>query len=660
MRAYKKRLLWLALSLFCLFGLLLDRFFNLQILESEKWTKLANRQHFFILKEPFHRGTFYSNTSLKKGHPEIPQKLVVDIEKFHLFIDPESIPQAFKKTMIGHLWNKLALKKEERKKFTAEFFKKTHSRRLAMWLGREDKEEILAWWNPFAKKNKIPLNALFFASDYQRSYPFGKLLGQVLHTTQSLKDENTDQAVPTGGLELYYNSILQGKLGKKRLMRSPRNHLETGDVVQAPENGADIWLTLNHNLQAIAEEEVMRGVKKCHAKSGWAVMMDPRTGEILALAQYPFFDPSRYQDYYKDPLLTEATKVKAITDANEPGSVMKPINLAVALLGNQEKPFFNPDERIDTSKRHFKGRSKPINDTHFHAGMNMDMAIQKSSNVYMAILIDKLIDKFESNWYRQQLFNRFALGKKTGIELPGESKGVLPLPGKKHANGTLEWSLSTPYSLAMGYNLQLTTLQILRAHAALANGGFLVEPTLIRKIIKGGEVLVDHTTAERIAHFPRVFPKEICERVIQAMKYTTKPGGTARKGDVWGYTEAGKTSTSYKIVNGSYCHSAYIANFIGFTPVKNPAFILIVTMDEPECRFIPGVGSMHQGGNACAPVFREIARRSLDYLGIEPDDPHGFPMQDPRFNKLKADFIPESIRLKEMYEKWNTPVISNP
>ena len=205
----------------------------------------------------------------------------------------------------------------------------------------------------------------------------------------------------------------------------------------------------------------------------------------------------------------------------------------------------------------------------------------------------------------------------------------------------------------MGYNVQANTLQILRAHAVLANGGILVEPTLIRKITKNGETLLDHTLPERTAQFPRVLPKEIAARVVQAMKYTTKPGGSARQGDVWGYTEAGKTSTSHKIVNRAYSLCTYITNFIGFTPVKNPAFILIVTMDEPGKFFITGVGKNHRGGNSCAPVFREIARRSLDYLGVPMDDPYGFPMQDPRYNKDKADWMPETRRLQEMYEKWN-------
>src|SRR5262249_36539827 len=149
--------------------------------------------------------------------------------------------------------------------------------------------------------------------------------------------------------ELSFNNYLKGKVGKRRLMRSPRNALETGEVITSPERGADIYLTINHCLQAIAEEEIAKGVKKCKAKSGWALMMNPHTGEILALPQYPEFIPSEYQKYFNDPLLRDHTRVKAVQDAHEPGSVMKSITIAIALQANKElkargeKEIFYPD-----------------------------------------------------------------------------------------------------------------------------------------------------------------------------------------------------------------------------------------------------------------------------------------------------------------------------
>jgi cell division protein FtsI (penicillin-binding protein 3) len=294
------------------------------------------------------------------------------MEKYHLYLDPESIPLKRKREIAAILKRYLDLSNEESHGLLTQLHKKSRSRKVALWLDADLKDAISEWWRPYARKYKIPRNALYFAADYQRSYPFGKLLGQVLHTVQHTRDEKTLQSIPTGGLELQFHRFLKGKGGKRRLMRSPRNALEMGEVIVKPENGADIHLTIHHALQAIAEEELERGVRKCKAKAGWAVMMDPFTGEIWACAQYPFFYPSDYQRYFNDPLLIEHTKVKAVTDANEPGSVMKPITCAIAFMANEElkkqgkEPLFTPEEKIPTASGKFPGRTKPITDTHFH------------------------------------------------------------------------------------------------------------------------------------------------------------------------------------------------------------------------------------------------------------------------------------------------------
>ncbi len=660
----RKRLLFVIFFVFFLFAILIAQFYKIQIVEGEKWAKQADRQHYFIVKEPFVRGSFFSNTSLKSQyHPEIPQKLVVDIQMYTLFIDPISIPSQFKDVLCKNLMERLEVPPAEQKQFRSQFYHKSRSRKLMMWLDREVKDSVLKWWQPFSRKNKIPSNALYFTADYQRSYPFGKLLGQVLHTVQNIKDEKTQQAIPTGGLELQFNSFLKGKQGRRRLMRSPLNAMETGEVLVEPQDGADVYLTVNHYLQAIAEEELEKGVKNCKAKSGWALMLDPFTGEVLALAQYPFFSPPEYQNFFNDPQKIEQTRVKAILDSNEPGSVMKPFTIALALKANKIlaqkglKPLFDPEDKMPTSDCHFPGR-KNLKDTHFHAFLNMNMAIQKSSNIYAARLMDKMIAALGPSWVKQELHTTFGFGEKTGIELPGESAGMVPTPGKKHPNGTLEWSLPTPYSLAMGHNILATTLQLARAYAVLANGGYLVQPTLVRKIVKTRkdgqlEVLLDNTLPERKKAFPRVFDREIAERVVKALKFSTKTGGTCRRADVYGYTEGGKTGTAQKIVGGKYSDTQYCSSFVGITPVSQPCFVLVVTMDEPQYGFLPGIGKIHHGGVCCAPVFREIAKRSLDYLGIDPDDPFGYPVGDPRYNPDKADWVAETRLLQEMYEKWN-------
>jgi len=657
------RIAGLFFGIFVLFCLLIYQFFNIQIIEGEKWTKVARKQHFFIIHDPFLRGRFISNTDIKKGHPHTIQSFVTDIQKFHLYVDPESIPDAHKNAISSNLVALLDLSLDEKQKMRSQFDRKSRSRKLAMWLDHDERDAVFKWWLPYAKKYKIPRNALFFLNDYQRSYPFGKLLGQVLHTIQNNKDETTKQAVPTGGLELYFNKYLQGKQGKRRLMRSPRNSFETGEVLSLPENGADIYLTINHCLQAIAEEEIEKGVKKAKAKSGWAVMMDPRSGEILVLAQYPGFSPSDYSLYFSNPKLIDDTRIKAATDAFEPGSVLKPFTLAVALKANEalqkegKKPIFSPEAKIATSNGRFKGRPKPLSDTHIHYFLNMEMALQKSTNIYMARLVESIVNTLGIEWYRDNLCKTFGLGTKTGLELPGESCGIVPTPGKKHANGTFEWSASTPYSTAIGHNIQTTSLQLVRAYAVFANGGYLVKPTLVRKIVKTSQdnvqtVIVDNTQRSLEAQ-ERVLDPETINTVIRAMKYVTKPGGTAPRANVWGYTEAGKTATANKIISGKYSPTQYYASFVGFTPITNPAFVLLVTLDEPEYGFLPGIGKTHHGGNCAAPIFKEIATRSLAYLGVPSDDPHGYPNGDPRFDADKADWILESRKLQEKYDSWN-------
>lgn len=660
----RKRLVWISLGVFAIFCLLIVQFFKIQIIEGEKWTKRAKSQHQLVVTEPFKRGLFYSNTSIKLGHPETPQAFVIDVLKFHLYADPINLPENMRDEVARKLCGFLNIKGEEAIKLRHQFEKKSRSRKLAVWLDKEQRDEINKWWFHYAREKKIVRNALFFLQDYKRSYPFGKLLGQVLHTVREEKDVKSRQPIPTGGLELVFDKILQGKEGKRLILRSPRHPMETGKILSPPEDGADVYLTVNHCLQAIAEEEICKAVKKSNAKGGWAILMEPKTGEIWALAQYPWFEPAKYREYFNKPTLQENTKVKAITDPFEPASTMKPLTITLALKANAElkkqgkKPIFSPLEKVSTANGSFPGRSKPIHDTRSHGYLNMYLALQKSSNIYMARLVQRIIEALGEKWYRNALQEIFGFGVKTGIELPSESPCMLPTPGKLHPNGKMEWSTPTPFSIAFGHNILVSSIQMLRSYAILANGGFDVRPTLVRKVVRKKtdgfeEVILDNTVAERVKGFRRLLEPEIAEEVVKAMKYVTKPGGTAPKGDIYGYTEAGKTATSEKIIGGTYSNKNHISTFIGFAPVKNPRFVLLVAVDEPEFKYVPGVGKNQHGGNCCAPAFREIGLRTLQYLGVEPDDPHGFPVGDPRRDEAKADWLKETKALKELYQQWN-------
>ncbi|MFN0065809.1 MAG: peptidoglycan D,D-transpeptidase FtsI family protein, partial [Chlamydiales bacterium] len=581
----KRRLLVVALGMFFLFSLLIAQYFKIQIVEGEKWSQKALSQHEFIVREPFRRGSFYANTEIKRGHPGQPQPLVFDVTKFHLFADSVAISSETK----GHVAQQVAkILDADKEMILQELSRKSRSRRLAMWLSREQKQELTAWWYPFAKRQKLASNALFFVTDYQRSYPYGKLLGQVLHTIRDIKDEMTHQALPTGGLESYFNEQLQGSEGKRVLLRSPLNKLDADRLLQQPEDGADVYLTINHCIQAIMEEELHKGVVTAQAKGGWAVMMEAKSGEILGCAQYPFFNPTHYRDYFNDPTQIEETKVKAITDAFELGSIMKPITIGICLKANEvlaakgEPPLFSPEERVNVTRTQFPGRaSKPLCDLNPHKALNMYMAVQKSSNVYMAEMVDRVIKRLGDEWYREELIHTFGFGTKTGIELPAEASGLVPRIGKVLSNGALEWSVATPYSLSFGYNMLATSMQMLRAVAVFASGGLLVEPTLVKKIVRDGKIVFENVKKKP----NRVLSRKSAFEVIRAMKYSTKPGGTGARAEIAGYTEAGKTGTAEKIVGGVYSKKKHISSFIGFVPATFSAnvdpLILVVSLDEP-------------------------------------------------------------------------------
>jgi cell division protein FtsI (penicillin-binding protein 3) len=286
------------------------------------------------------------------------------------------------------------------------------------------------------------------------------------------------------------------------------------------------------------------------------------------------------------------------------------------------------------------------------------MALQKSSNIYVSRLIQRVVDTLGEKWYRDALQEIFGFGLKTGIELPSESPGSLPCPGKMHPNGKMQWSTPTPFSIAFGANILANSVQMLRCYGILANGGYDVRPTLVRKIIRTNrdgtkEIVLDNVESRSIMR-TRLLEPEIVQEVVKCMKYITKPGGSAPKADISGYTEAGKTATSEKIINGTYSKKDHISTFIGFAPLSRPRFVLLIAIDEPEYKFTPGIGRNQLGGNCAAPAFREIGLRTLQYLGVEPDDPFGYPVGDPRRDAEKADWMKEVKELKEMYMLWNS------
>ncbi|WP_080124831.1 peptidoglycan D,D-transpeptidase FtsI family protein [Chlamydia suis] len=643
---YRRQLTLIVIGVLSLYALLIVRYYKIQICDGERWAAEAASQHEFRVKDPFRRGTFFANTSLRKGEKEQFQPLAIDVTKFHLCLDAVVIPEEYRDEIARMVV--VMVGEGDYQRIRSEFDKKSRYRKLYVSLDVSIRDRILAWWKPFAIKHKIPANALFFISDYQRSYPFGKLLGQVLHTLREVKDEKSGEAFPTGGLEAYFNHLLEGENGERKLQRSPLNRLDVDKVTKIPRDGSDIYLTIDANIQTIAEQEIAVGVLEAKARSGRVVVLNSHTGEILALAQYPFFNPERYREFFNCEDCIEDTKVKAVSDVFEPGSIMKPLTIAIGLLANEEsqkrygETLFDPNEPIDVTRRLFPGRQKmPLRDIVSNRCLNMYMAIQKSSNVYMAQLADRIVQKLGADWYEQRL-QGFGFGKKTGIELPAEATGLVPSRKRFHKNGTPEWSLSTPYSLAMGYNLLATSMQMVQAYAVFGNGGFLVRPTLVKKIISpsGKEI---HLAAK--PEKTRLLSEKIVSEVVRAMNFTTSLGGTGFRAAPKGYSSAGKTGTTEKLVNGRYDKKRHIASFIGITPITALSetavpLVILVSIDDPAHGVREDGTKNYMGGRCAAPVFSRIASRVLPYLGV-PEDKQQHACQE------------EVIQLKSLYEEWN-------
>ena len=643
---YRRQLTLIAIGILSLYAFLIVRYYKIQICDGEHWAVEAANQHEFRVTDHFQRGTFFADTSLRKGEKERFQPLAIDVTKFHLCLDAVVVPQEYRDE-IAHMVV-VMVGEGNYEHIRSEFDKKSRYRKLYISLDVSIRDRILAWWKPYAIKHKIPSNALFFISDYQRSYPFGKVLGQVLHTLRDVKDEKSGKAFPTGGLESYFNHLLEGENGERKLLRSPLNRLDVDKITKIPRDGCDVYLTIDANIQTIAEQEIALGVLEAKARSGRAIVLNSHTGEILALAQYPFFNPMEYREFFNSDDRIEDTKVKAVSDVFEPGSIMKPLTIAIALLANEEmkkrceKVLFDPCEPIDVSRRLFPGRQKtPLKDIVSNRYLNMYMAIQKSSNVYMAQLADRIVQKLGADWYEQRLQD-FGFGKKTGIELPAEAVGLVPSRKRFHKNKSPEWSLSTPYSLAMGYNLLATSMQMVQAYAVFGNGGFLVQPTLVKKIVSSSEE--ERSLPSRRGKV-RLLSETIVSEVVRAMRFTTCAGGTGFRASPKKYSSAGKTGTTEKLVDGRYDKKRHIASFIGLSPVEAVSetavpLVILVSIDDPAYGMREDGTKNYMGGRCAAPVFSRIASRVLPYLGI-PED------------KQQHSCYEELAQLKALYEEWN-------
>jgi len=422
-------------------------------------------------------------------------------------------------------------------------------------------------------------------SESQRHYPNGPLAAHVLG---SVDFSGTGNA----GIEKALDAELRGKPGRMRLLTDVNRRGIDSKLDTQPRAGASFTLTIEERVQFVAERELAAAVKKHHAVSGSVVVMDPHTGEILALASYPPYDPNLPTQAAENA----ARQNHAISVPFEPGSVFKVMTLSAAL----ETTDLRPDSPINCHGGVLRLPGRVIHDSHTGLGIiPMATVLAKSSNIG-AIEIGMRVG--QSNLYDYD--RRFGFGQRTGVELPAESPGKL----RKLAR----WGKTSVASVSMGQEVSVTTVQLAQAGAVIASGGLLVRPRLILR--KGGEK----------APLPapvRIIRAETAITMRQMMEGVVLPGGTGTAARLEGYSVGGKTGSAqiFDMATRTYSHNNYNGSFLGFAPLTNPAIVVVVTLNGTH-------GAAGFGGSAAAPVFHAIAQEALRVFDVQKDLPDRAPV----------------------------------
>ncbi|HJU47581.1 MAG TPA: penicillin-binding protein 2 [Gaiellaceae bacterium] len=533
------------------FAAILARALWLQVVKAPGFEAMAARQHRETIAIPAGRGTIYDRT----GVP-----LAIGEQATTVFADPRSVTSA----------QRVAVAAGRTLGVSADDLYPHLRDRTSRFVYVQRKADPLR----AATLADLKLPGVGFYPEELRAYPQGSVAAQVLGFA-GVDNDGLE------GLERSLDTTLAGRPGSQVVITDPYGRAI--DVVEArPERpGKNVTLTIDHQIQASAEEVLARTVRSWNARGATAIVLDPRTGAVLAMANYPSFDVNRFATAQPD-----ARRNRAVTDLYEPGSTFKIVTIAAALEDRVVKPttsFWLPPT-IQVADRviheaHDRGTER----------MSVRQILYESSNVGTITIAEKLGAGELAAW-----IDRFGFGARTGIDFPGESPGmVLPLE---------KWSGSTIGTVPIGQGIAVTPLQMASAYAAIGNGGVRMRPHLVEKVsgkrvpVGSGKRIVSRGTADRMMGMFR-------DVVVE---------GTGTEAAIPGYTVAGKTGTASKPENGRYV-SKYVASFVGLVPAEKPRLAILVAVDEPKGQI--------WGGVVAAPAFRDIARFALQYLEIPPDAP---------------------------------------
>lgn len=553
----KKRAVILNTAIIFSFFLVSLRLMDLMVLNHKRLSERAKQQHIKVEDIQVRRGIIFD----RRG-----RELALNLEMESLYCDPES----------------LVINREETRKLAAVINReprvilaKIPDGGRFTWIERKLRPETAE------KIRNLNIEGLGFVGEAKRFYPKAELASHILGFV------GIDNQ-PLEGIELKYDRYLKTSGGKVLLERDASGRtLSSG--VNKEAKGNNMVLTIDEVLQRIVEKELDKAMFQWKASAASAIMMDPFTGEILALANRPSFDPNRAGNASGSD-----KRNRSITDLYEPGSTFK----IIVGIGALEEKLVRPHTFFDVSKGSIEVGGKTIRDVHKYGVITFREVIQKSSNVG-SIMIGTRLGKERIYKYARLL----GVGEKTGIDLPGEVSGWISLPER--------WSGTSLGAVSIGQEVAVTPLQMLRAYSAVANGGFLVTPHVVSEIFSpDGRVIASF----RDRQGKRVLSERTAGTFKEILKSVTEDGGTGESAAVDGNEVAGKTGTA-QIINPltkRYSKEKYVSSFVGFVPVNKPRLALIVVIYEPK-------GQIY-GGVVAAPVFKGITDQALSYLDVPRED----------------------------------------
>lgn len=421
----------------------------------------------------------------------------------------------------------------------------------------------------------IKVKGIMSEKENRRFYPSGEVTSHVVGIT-NIADQGQE------GLELAYNTWLKGKDGAKQVIRDLSGRvIRDVRALNRTEPGHDLVSSIDLRLQYLAYRSLKSAVAQHNAQAASVVVLNAKTGEVLAVANQPAVNPNDRSNI--DP---HKLRNRAITDVFEPGSTVKPFTMMAAL----ESGIFTPGTFIDTSPGWIQVGDKTLKDSKDYGGLTVSQVLQKSSQVGTTKIALSLKNK--KLW---DVFHRAGLGQATESEFPGERTGILP--------GHRAWKKIDKAAFSFGHGLTVTTLQLARAYSVFANEGKLVDVSFIKR--------------EEPEYLKKAFAEDDVNAVLKMMRKVPLEGGTGVNARVTGYSVAGKTGTAHKPKNKGYAKNEYISSFVGLAPSKDPEVIIAVVVDNPR-------NGKYYGGDVAAPVFSEVATSAMRILNVRPDDPYAF------------------------------------